>query len=63
MLKLVVSGERRWDEEKEEFIPEMKDQTLHLEHSLLSISKWEAIYHMPFLFLAATAASKSSIFV
>lgn len=49
MLKLVVSGERRWDEEKEEFIPEMKDQTLHLEHSLLSISKWEAIYHKPFL--------------
>lgn len=49
MLKLVISGKRRWDEEKEEFIPEGKDQVLQLEHSLISVFKWEAIYHKPFL--------------
>ena len=49
MLKLTVKGEERWDEEKEVFIPAMKEHTLQLEHSLLSISKWEAIYHKPFL--------------
>lgn len=49
MFKLTVSGKRQWDEEKEEFIPEIKDQTLQLEHSLISVFKWEAIYHKPFL--------------
>lgn len=49
MLQLVVSGEKKWDEDKEEFIPATKDYVLQMEHSLLSISKWEAIYHKPFL--------------
>ena len=49
MLSITISGERRWDEEKEEFLPAMKDYTLQLEHSLLSIAKWESIYHKPFL--------------
>lgn len=49
MLSLFVSGEQKWDEEKEEFIPATKDYTLQMEHSLLSISKWESIYHKPFL--------------
>lgn len=49
MLKLVVSGEERFDEERGEFIPALKEHTLVLEHSLLSVSKWEAIYHKAFL--------------
>lgn len=49
MLTIVISGERKWDDEKEEFIPATKDYTLQMEHSLLSISKWEAIYHKAFL--------------
>lgn len=49
MLPLFVSGKRKWDDVKEEFVPETKDYTLQMEHSLLSISKWEAIYHKPFL--------------
>lgn len=49
MLKIVIEGKERFDEETERFIPPMKPHTLMLEHSLLSISKWESIYHKPFL--------------
>ena len=49
MLKLVISGEERYDEEKCEFIPALKEHVLTLEHSLLSVAKWEAIYHKAFL--------------
>lgn len=37
-----------WDEEKQEFI-EPKTQTLNLEHSLVSISKWESKWCRSFL--------------
>lgn len=46
---LFICGKPVWDEAKEEFIPATKDYTLHLEHSLISISKWEAIHKKPFL--------------
>lgn len=37
-----------WDDEKEEFIPP-KEETVLLEHSLLSVSKWETRWHKAFL--------------
>lgn len=37
-----------WDEKKREFI-EPKTVTLQLEHSLISISKWESKWHKPFI--------------
>lgn len=37
-----------WDEKNEEFI-EPKTASLQLEHSLVSISKWESKWHKPFL--------------
>lgn len=37
-----------WDEEKQEFV-EPTFKTLQLEHSLVSLSKWEAKWNKPFL--------------
>ncbi len=48
MLKITVPGLELYDETKNEFI-NYKDQILQLEHSLVSISKWEAKWHKPFL--------------
>ena len=49
MLQLVVTLiPERWDEEKEEFI-EPKTTALQLEHSLISLSKWESKWCKPFL--------------
>lgn len=53
MLKIVVPATQlgeQFDEKTSEFIPIMtKEQTLQLEHSLVSLSKWEAKWHKPFL--------------
>lgn len=48
MLEIHINGREMWDSEKEEFI-NTKGITLRLEHSLISISKWEAKYKRPFL--------------
>ena len=49
MLRLVVPiSHEGWDEEKEEFV-EAKTQILQLEHSLISLSKWESKWCKPFL--------------
>lgn len=49
MLQIKVPlGNEEWDEEKEEFI-EAKYQILTLEHSLVSLSKWESKWCKPFL--------------
>lgn len=48
MLQIKVLGREFYDEDKNEFI-EIKPQTLTMEHSLLSISKWEAKWKKSFL--------------
>ncbi len=48
MLRITIPGVEQWDEAKQEFIY-TKEQTLSLEHSLVSVSKWEAKWHKPFL--------------
>ena len=41
MLQLVIPATEQWDEFKQEFV-HVKEQTLQLEHSLVSLSKWES---------------------
>lgn len=48
MLLITVRGDEEWDEANEEFLPSF-EITLRLEHSLVSISKWEAKWHKAFL--------------
>lgn len=49
MLRIAVPlTPEKWDEEKEEFVS-AKYQILQLEHSLLSLSKWESKWCKPFL--------------
>jgi hypothetical protein len=48
MLEIVVPEREYWDPIKEEFI-KTKRTTLRLEHSLLSVSKWESKWKVPFL--------------
>lgn len=47
MLQIIIPEREYFDEKTETFI-NMKSYTLNLEHSLLSISKWESKYHKPF---------------
>ena len=49
MLKLVIPAIEGFNETTCEFVPIAKECVLHLEHSLVSISKWETKWCKPFL--------------
>ena len=48
MLQITIPASEQFDETRQEFI-ETKEQTLQLEHSLVSLSKWESKWCKPFL--------------
>ena len=48
MLQITIPATEQWDERKQEFVS-TKEQTLQLEHSLISISKWESKWKKAFL--------------
>lgn len=48
VLTITIKGEELWDDEAEKFIY-LDDTVLQFEHSLVSLSKWEAKYHKLFL--------------
>lgn len=48
MLQITIPATEQWDERKQEFVT-VKEQTLQLEHSLVSLSKWESKWCKPFL--------------
>lgn len=47
MKQIFIKEQELWDEKNRRFI-NIKPQTITLEHSLVSISKWEAKWHVPF---------------
>ena len=48
MLEITIPSVEEWDELKQEFVY-FGGQTIQLEHSLVSLSKWEAKWHKAFL--------------
>ena len=48
MLEITLPKRELWDEKNERFI-DINEQTLRLEHSLVSLSKWESKWCKPFL--------------
>lgn len=48
MLQITIPAMELWDEDKQEFI-NSKEQTLQLEHSLVSLTKWESKWCKAFL--------------
>lgn len=48
MLQITLPAIEQWDEKREKFI-NAKEQVLQLEHSLVSLRKWESKWHKPFL--------------
>lgn len=54
MLTIMVGGIEGFDETTGQFIEILKPTELKLEHSLVSLDKWESKYHKPFI-----ASSKS----
>jgi hypothetical protein len=48
VLQITIPAAEAWDESRQEFVG-VKEQTLQLEHSLVSLSKWESRWHKAFL--------------
>ena len=48
MLHVTIPSREHWDEVNQKFITN-KEQKLQLEHSLVSISKWESKWHKAFM--------------
>lgn len=48
MLQLIIPANELWDERRQEFV-QIDSQVLELEHSLVSLSKWESKWNKAFL--------------
>lgn len=48
MLRITIPSVELWDENRQEFLY-IKEKTIQLEHSLVSLSKWESKWCVPFL--------------
>jgi len=48
VFQVVIPESENWDETKEEFV-QIKSVTFQIEHSLVSLSRWESKWNIPFL--------------
>lgn len=62
MLELIIPRTELYDPNKNEFIT-VDETKLRLEHSLISISKWESKWHTPFLSRKKKTPEESSDYV
>lgn len=49
MLELTLESTEFYDQKKQEFVDVYDEITVKMEHSLISIHKWESLYKKPFL--------------
>lgn len=49
MLTITIPGNEDYDESTQRFVKSTPDVTYHLEHSLVSLSRWESKWEKPFL--------------
>lgn len=62
MLQIVIPEREYFDQQKQEFV-NLKEQRLTLEHSLISISKWESKWKKPFLDKADKTPEESADYI
>ena len=62
MLELKIPAGEQWDERNQVFVT-TKETTLHLEHSLLSLSKWESKWCKPYLSAKGLTSEESLDYV
>lgn len=62
MLQIVIPEREYFDQVKQEFVY-LKEQRLTLEHSLISISKWESKWKKPFLDKADKTPEESADYI
>lgn len=53
-IKITIPETELYDEEKQEFV-KIKEQSILMEHSLVSLHKWEQKWHVPYLDTTKTA--------
>ena len=61
MLSITIPSVEMWDEERQEFISR-EERTLHLEHSLVSLAKWEAKWNKSFLANAEKLTGEETLY-
>lgn len=49
MFHLLIYGYELWNDNTETFLPEIKNQIITLEHSLVSLAKWECKWNKSYL--------------